>query len=213
MSTGLPAAAAATDAGRHGPGGPSLAADLFAAPAPAVAASLIGAGLWFDGVGGTIVETEAYEVGDPASHSFRGRTPRNAAMFGPAAHAYVYRSYGMHWCFNIVCGPPGSAVLVRALAPEHGLSAMQLRRGQGAIRDLCRGPGRLCQALGISGAHDGSPLLRPPFALTMPEGPVEIVTGVRIGITKGVGTPWRFGLKGSAYLSRAFAPAGAGRRM
>lgn len=187
-----------------GPSMPLLSATFFERPAPDVAADLIGAGLWLDSVGGSIVETEAYEIGDPASHSFNGPSPRNAAMFGPTGHAYVYRSYGIHWCFNIVCGVPGSAVLVRALAPEAGLSCMRQRRGRDPIRDLCRGPGRLCQALGIEARHDGLPLLIPPFALTeAPERP-SIVTGPRIGITKGTETPWRFGWRGSAFLSRAF---------
>lgn len=212
MSPVIPEPSSA-EAQQQGVEGPLLDAAIFSAPAPIVAAALIGVGLWRDGVGGTIVETEAYEAEDPASHSFRGPTPRNAAMFGPAARAYVYRSYGVHWCFNIVCGPPGSAVLVRALAPEQGLAVMRLRRGGVVIRDLCRGPGRLCQALGIDGTHDGLPLLQQPFALTVPVQRPEIVTGARIGITKGVETPWRFGWKGSAYLSRAFPKPGAGRRM
>lgn len=187
-----------------GPPMPLLSAAFFERPAPDVAADLIGAGLWLDGVGGSIVETEAYDIGDPASHSFNGPTPRNAAMFGPAGHAYVYRSYGLHWCFNIVCGVPGSAVLVRALAPEGGLSRMRQRRGRDPIRDLCRGPGRLCQALGIEARHDGLPLLTLPFALTEASERPDIVTGPRIGITKGTETPWRFGWRGSAFVSRAF---------
>ena len=194
----------ADDATIMGPPTPLLPAAFFERPAPAVAADLIGAGLWLDGVGGSIVETEAYEIGDPASHSFNGPTPRNAAMFGPAGHGYVYRSYGIHWCFNIVCGLPGSAVLVRALAPEAGLSRMRQRRGRDPIRDLCRGPGRLCQALGIEARHDRLPLLTPPFALTEAQERPDIVTGPRIGITKGTETPWRFGWRGSAFLSRAF---------
>lgn len=177
---------------------------FFAQPVVDLARALIGVTLLVDGVGGAIVETEAYEAGDPASHSFHGRTPRNAAMFGPAAHAYVYRSYGLHWCFNIVCGLPGSAVLIRALAPRAGLERMRERRGRASPRDLCRGPGRLCQALGIAGHHDGRSLLLHPFAVTEAPRSVEIVTGLRIGISKGVETPWRFGWRGSAFLSRAF---------
>jgi DNA-3-methyladenine glycosylase len=179
----------------------------YARPAPVVAAALIGVHLTLDGVGGTIVEAEAYGPGDPASHSFGGRTPRNAAMFGPVACAYVYRSYGLHWCFNVVCGGPdetGSAVLIRALEPRTGLTAMADRRGSSSIRDLCRGPGRLCQALGITGAHDGAPLLRPPFHLAERLEQPHIVTGRRIGISKGVETPWRFGWRDSPHLSRTF---------
>lgn len=185
----------------------ALPSSFFARSAPVVAAALVGVGLFLDGVGGTIVETEAYGPDDPASHSFRGRTARNAAMFGPSGRAYVYRSYGLHWCFNIVCCTPdeaGSAVLVRALQPQADVAAMAARRGGSAIRDLCRGPGRLCQALGITGAHDGLSLLEPPFRLTEGDARVEIVTGPRIGITKGVDTPWRFGRRGSPFLSRAF---------
>lgn len=184
----------------------ALAPGFFDRPAPVVAAALVGTGLWLDGVGGAIVETEAYDLTDPASHSYNGRTPRNASMFGPAAHAYVYRSYGLHWCFNVVCGAPGSAVLVRALAPQAGLARMRHRRGRDPIRDLCRGPGRLCQALGIEGRHDGLPILAPPFVMTQATHHADIVTGTRIGITKGGDKPWRFGLRGSAFLSRAFAP-------
>lgn len=177
---------------------------IFERSAPELAVALIGAGLWLDGVGGTIVETEAYDGGDPASHSFRGPTVRNGAMFGPVGHAYVYRSYGVHWCFNIVCGQPGSAVLVRALKPEAGLEAMRQRRGDAPIRDLCRGPGRLCQALGIDMRHNGMALGHLSFALTQADVLPEVVTGPRIGITKGVETLWRFGWRGSPFLSRGF---------
>ncbi len=190
----------------HQPVGAPLPLSFFERPAPVVAAALIGTGLWLDGVGGSIVETEAYDASDPASHSFKGPTARNAAMFGPVAHAYIYRSYGVHWCFNIVCGAPGSAVLVRALMPETGLAQMRQRRGRDTIRDFCRGPGRVCQALGVEGSHNGLPVLASPFAMTAAVGNPPIVTGPRIGITKGVETPWRFGLRGSAYLSRSFRP-------
>ena len=171
-------------------------------PAAAVAHDLIGATLLVDGVGGIIVETEAYDRTDPASHSFAGPTARNAAMFGPVGHAYVYRSYGLHWCLNIVCGAAGGAVLIRALEPSAGLEAMRARRGLDDVRLLCRGPGRLCQALGVTGALDGAPLDRSPFMLTARRTPVEVAAGPRIGIVRGVDTAWRFALAGSAFLSR-----------
>jgi DNA-3-methyladenine glycosylase len=169
-----------------------------------VARDLIGATLLVDGIGGVIVETEAYDREDPASHSFAGPTPRNAAMFGPPGNAYVYRSYGIHWCLNFVCGAEGhgAAILVRALAPTSGLDTMRARRGVDDERLLRAGPGRLCQALGITRAHDGLPLDQPPFQLEARTTAVDIVAGPRIGITKGVEAPWRFGLAGSAYLSR-----------
>lgn len=186
------------------PPGHALSHTFFRRPAPEVARDLIGAMLLIDGVGGIVVETEAYDQNDPASHSFRGRTVRNAFMFGPAGHAYVYRSYGLHWCLNAVCGadPLGSAVLIRALEPVAGVDAMRERRGVSDPRQLCSGPGRLCQALNVTGALDGRPLDTPPFAVESWSGPVQVVAGRRIGITRGIETPWRFGLSGSAFLSR-----------
>lgn len=171
----------------------------------AVARALIGARLLVDGVGGRIVETEAYDRNDPASHSFGGPTARNAAMFGPVGHAYVYRIYGAHWCLNLVAGAvPGAAVLIRALEPTDGLPAMRERRGRDDARLLCAGPGRLCQALGVTRAQDGLPLDAPPFRLELAEAGSELLVGPRIGLTRGAGTPWRFGLKGSPWLSRPF---------
>ncbi|QPC88309.1 DNA-3-methyladenine glycosylase [Mesorhizobium sp. NBSH29] len=181
----------------------SALAAFFVRPAPHVAPELIGATLMVNGVGGVIVETEAYQSDDPAAHSFRGPTPRNKAMFGPPAHAYVYRSYGIHWCLNFVC-MPGSAVLIRAVAPTVGLEDMVARRGSAAPRALCSGPGRLTQAMGVDLSMDGAPLDAPPFALTLAVDTKPLLTGPRIGISKAVELPWRFGLAGSEFLSRRF---------
>jgi DNA-3-methyladenine glycosylase len=185
-----------------------IARSFFDRDVVTVARALIGATLVFDGAGGVIVETEAYHQREPAAHSHRGRTPRNAVMFGPPGFAYVYRSYGIHWCLNFVCGPAGmaSAVLIRALEPTTGVAAMRRRRGVHDIRALCSGPGKLCQALGITSAHNGCALDAAPFALQPRTARrVPIAVGPRIGITKAVDLDWRFGLGGSRFLSRGFA--------
>ena len=171
-----------------------------------VAPDLIGAMLLFNGVGGRLVEVEAYHHTDPAAHSYRGPTPRNAVMFGPPGFAYVYRSYGIHWCVNFVCEPEGSAsaVLIRALKPTTGLPLMRRRRGLSELRLLSAGPGRVCEALGITAAHNGLALDEPPFALFARTGEVEVIAGPRIGITKAAERPWRYGLKNSAFLSKPF---------
>jgi len=181
----------------------------FDAPAEVVARALIGATLLVDGVGGVIVETEAYDQTELASHTHMGPTARNAVMFGPSGHAYVYRSYGIHWCLNFTCREAGhgAGVLIRALEPRQGLETMQARRGQTDPRLLCSGPGRLGQALGITLAHYGLPLDRPPFFVAAPDAAAEVVAGPRIGISKAVDHPWRFGLAGSRFLSKPFAKA------
>ena len=179
---------------------------FFARSVHEVAPDLIGATLLVDGVGGVIVEVEAYHHTDPAAHSFNGPTPRNLVMFGAPGFAYVYRSYGIHWCVNFVCEKEGSAsaVLIRALEPTHGIAAMRRRRGLHDERALCSGPGKLTEALAITHAHNGLALDAPPIALHARKKKPEIVAGLRIGITKAVELPWRYGLKGSKYLSKAF---------
>jgi DNA-3-methyladenine glycosylase len=188
-----------------------LGKDFFARSVHEVAPDLVGVTLLVDGVGGPIVEVEAYDHEDPAAHGFRGRTARNASMFGPPGHAYVYRSYGIHWCLNFVCEAEGSAsaVLIRALEPRHGLDVMRERRRLDDARLLCAGPGRLCQALGIAGAHDGLPLDSPPIELLAREAEPELVAGPRVGITKAADQPWRYGVAGSRFLSRPIRAAGS----
>ena len=181
-----------------------LGKDFFARSVHEVAPGLIGVTLLVDGVGGPIVEVEAYDHEDPAAHGYRGKTVRNASMFGSPGRAYVYRSYGVHWCLNFVCEQEGvaSAVLIRALEPVHGIDVMRERRGLDDLRLLCAGPGRLCQALGITVEHDGLPLDEPPFELLARETDPDIVVGPRIGITQAADRPWRYGLAGSRFLSR-----------
>jgi DNA-3-methyladenine glycosylase len=185
---------------------PRLPRPFFDRPVHDVAPELIGATLLVDGVGGVITEVEAYHHTEPAAHSFNGKTERNAVMFGPPGFAYVYRSYGIHWCVNFVCEKEGSAsaILIRALQPTHGIAKMKRRRGVSDEKLLCAGPGRLCEALAITHAHNGLRLDRAPFELRARAAHPEIATGIRIGISKAVDLPWRFGLKGSKFLSKPF---------
>lgn len=185
---------------------PKIKRNFFGRTVHKVAPDLIGAMLLVDGAGGIIVEVEAYHHTDPAAHSYGGQTPRNAVMFGPPGMAYVYRSYGIHWCLNFVCEGDGSAsaVLIRALEPVEGLARMRRRRGIADERALCSGPGKLCEALGVSIRHNGMALDRAPFELRARREKPDILTGPRIGITKAVDAPWRYGLKGSKFLSRSF---------
>ena len=186
--------------------GKQLNRAFFARSVHAVAPDLIGATLLVNGVGGLIVEVEAYHHTDPAAHSFRGPTARNQVMFGPPGYTYVYRSYGIHWCVNFVCEREGSAsaVLIRAIQPTHGIAAMRRRRRLHDERSLCSGPGKLTEALAITRAHNGLPLDAPPIALHARLGKVHVASGIRIGITKAVELPWRYGLKGSRFLSKPF---------
>jgi DNA-3-methyladenine glycosylase len=186
--------------------GRPLKRSFFDRPVLEVAPDLIGATLLVNGVGGIIVEVEAYHQSEPAAHSYRGPTPRNMVMFGPPGFTYVYRSYGIHWCVNFVCEKAGSAsaVLIRALEPTHGLAQMRERRGVDDERALCSGPGKLCEALGITIKHSGLPLDRPPITLHARTGKADVVSGVRIGLTKAIDLPWRYGLKGSRFVSKRF---------
>jgi len=179
----------------------------YGVSAPELARALIGAQLLVDGVGGIIVETEAYDQVDPASHTHSGPNARNAVMFGPPGHAYVYRSYGLHWCLNFVCDAEGhgAGVLIRAIEPTHGIERMQARRGMRNVRKLCAGPGRLCQALGGTLALYGADLAQPPFEVMPANEPMDIVSGPRIGITRAVDAPLRFGLRSSPFLSKPFS--------
>jgi DNA-3-methyladenine glycosylase len=183
-----------------------LRRDFFARSVHAVAPDLIGATLLFKGVGGVIVEVEAYHHTDPAAHSYNGPTERNAVMFGPPGFAYVYRSYGVHWCVNFVCEEEGSAsaILIRAIEPTAGIARMKRRREVSEERLLCAGPGRVCEALGITRTHNGLALDAPPFESYARIEKPEIVSGPRIGITKAVDHPWRYGLAGSRFLSKPF---------
>jgi len=182
-----------------------LRSSFFARSVHEVAPDLIGVTLLVGGVGGRIVEVEAYDQEDPASHGYRGRTPRIESMFGPPGHAYVYRSYGIHWCLNLVCGAEGvpEAALIRALEPTSGIDEQRRRRRNDDLRALCSGPGKLCQALGITGAHDGLPLDRPPFRLRERNDVPEIVTAPRIGITRATELSWRYLEADNVYVSRA----------
>jgi DNA-3-methyladenine glycosylase len=183
-----------------------LNAAFFARSVHKVAPDLIGAVLLVNGVGGRIVEVEAYHHTEPAAHSFHGPTPRNRVMFGPPGHLYVYRSYGIHWCMNFVCEPEGSAsaVLIRALEPTEGIEAMRKRRGLDDPRMLCSGPGKVCEALGITGADNGLALDAPPFAIYARKRAPALAVGVRIGITKAADLPWRYGEADSRFLSKPF---------
>jgi len=183
-----------------------LAGIDFNAPAELVARQLIGVTVLVNGVGGRIVETEAYDREDPASHAYSGPTPRNFAMFGPPAHAYVYRSYGIHWCLNFVCMEEGhgAGVLIRAIEPLAGLDIMRARRDAEDVRLLCSGPGKLCQALNVTHDFNGTSLAAPPFELQAAPPGLEVITGPRIGISKAMDVPWRFGLAGSRFVSRPF---------
>jgi DNA-3-methyladenine glycosylase len=178
---------------------------FFARSVHEVAPELLGAKLLVHGVGGRIVEVEVYDAEDPASHGYAGMTERNRSMFGAPGHAYVYRSYGIHWCLNLVCEEEGraAAVLLRALEPTDDVDMMRARRGVADPRLLCSGPGRLCQALGVTREHDGLPLDRPPFELRAREEAVDVVAGARVGISRAKDAPWRYGVAASPFLSRA----------
>lgn len=169
-----------------------------------VARQLIGTTFLVDGVGGVIVETESYDASDPASHSFGMRQAEwTASMFGPPGHAHVYRVYGLHWCLNFVCRV-ASAVLIRAIEPKYGIERMIERRGTDKLELLCSGPGRLCEALAITRSLDGASLTRAPLSLAARSKRPQLVSGIRIGLSKGREAERRFGLKNSAFLSKKF---------
>jgi DNA-3-methyladenine glycosylase len=195
----------------------ALGAEFFARPVNDVAEELVGCELRFDGVGGVIVEVEAYERSEPACHAYVGLTPRTATIFGPPGRAYVYLSYGIHSCLNFVCEPEGEAgaILIRALEPRRGIYEMRERRGRDELRDLCSGPGKLTQALGIGLDIDGAPLDEPPFEVRAPDAEwagVQVGRGPRIGITRAAELPWRYVARESRFLSRPLAqPASRSR--
>jgi DNA-3-methyladenine glycosylase len=202
-----PAPAPAISRPRGSSKGKRLTRAFFDRSVHQVAPDLIGATFLVGGIGGVIVEVEAYHHTDPAAHSYRGPTERNQVMFGPPGYVYVYRSYGIHWCINFVCEAAGSAsaVLIRAIEPTDGIETMRRRRGLSDVRALCSGPGKLTEAMGITHAHNGLALDAAPFALHARKEDVEVVTGIRIGITKAAELPWRYGLKDSRFLSKPFA--------
>jgi DNA-3-methyladenine glycosylase len=181
-----------------------LAAEFFARPAVEVARDLVGVTLLLAGVGGRIVEVEAYDQDEPASHGFRGPTEATRALFGPPGRAYIYRSHGLHWCLNAVCDRPGRAagVLVRALEPTHELATMAARRGTDDPKLLCSGPGRIGQSLAVTGACNGRRLDAPPFRLLQRQTEPEIAATPRVGISRATGLPWRFVDARSPFVSR-----------
>jgi DNA-3-methyladenine glycosylase len=186
--------------------GERLDAAFFNRSVHLVARELIGCRLFCNGCGGVIVETESYERDDPACHAYVGLTERTEVIFGPPGRAYVYLSYGIHSLFNVVCEPEGeaAAVLIRALEPTTDVEAMRARRPGRPDRELCSGPGKLTEALGIGLAQNDADLARDPFLLQAPEPgwQGEVLTGPRIGITKAVERPWRFCVADSPYVSR-----------
>lgn len=193
-------------ASRHNAGKRGWAGIDFSSNAVKVARQLVGKQLLVDGVGGVIVETEAYDEGEAASHAFTGESASNTALFGPPGRAYVYLSYGLHWCLNLVCREVGhgAGVLIRALEPTVGIPVMQRRRGLSDIRLLCSGPGRLSEALAVTTSFNGMRINAPPFQLKRSAQLPRILRGERIGITKAPERLWRFGLSGSPFLSRPF---------
>jgi DNA-3-methyladenine glycosylase len=195
----------------------ALGIDFFERSVHDIARELVGCGLLFNGVGGVIVEVEAYERDDPACHAYVGLTPRTATLFGPPGRAYVYLSYGIHSCLNFVCEPEGqaAAVLIRALEPRWGVEQMRHRRGRESLRDLCSGPGKLTEALGIGLDLDGARLDQAPFEVRSPDGDwtqVDVGCGPRIGVSRAAELRWRFGARGSPYLSRPLPDEAASRR-